>query len=398
MPARAKARPSPGTFHGRTSGLSFSCSSGMPLSSEPTGPRSLRARPRLDKGEWSTEGLLSDRPMRATERIGEISGSHAAASLPYGRPHCITRPGSADSPGRRPCGDSGAGPRLRSSATAGQGGCEPGRRRPPSPGLEARWSTSGRDHEPRHVRRDARRGALLAARGARGHDRRAAARKPRVIYLDHNATTPIDPAVVEAMLPYLREHFGNPSSGHAARTPAPARPSSAPAPRWRPSSARRPAEIVFTSGGSEANTMADAGRGTRRGPGHHVVTSAVEHPAVLEPCRVLEDEGYVVTRVDGRRAGPGGPRGRDGRRARRHRAGHGDARQQRGRHAPTGRATSPRPSNVRVHTDAAQAVGKIPVGRRRPRRGPAHRRRSQALRTEGRGRALRARGRRPAAP
>jgi len=115
------------------------------------------------------------------------------------------------------------------------------------------------------------------------------------IYLDYNATTPIDAAVAEAMLPYLHEHFGNPSSAHAfgveARTAVE---------RARRQVARlieaRPEEIVLTSGGSESNNMVIQGVARQlRAKGRHIVTSAVEHPAVLEPCDALAREGFRIT-------------------------------------------------------------------------------------------------------
>jgi len=117
----------------------------------------------------------------------------------------------------------------------------------------------------------------------------------RPIYLDHNATTPPAPSVVEAMLPFLTRHFGNPSSAHAYGAAA----------RDAVERARqevagllgaRAEEVVFTSGGSEANTTAILGVARRHGGARrHLVTSAVEHPAVLEPCRALAREGYRLT-------------------------------------------------------------------------------------------------------
>jgi cysteine desulfurase len=124
------------------------------------------------------------------------------------------------------------------------------------------------------------------------------------IYLDYNATTPIDTGVLEAILPYLEEHFGNPSSAHAHGRTA----------RDAVETARgevaallgaRPEEIVFTSGGSEANNHALKGavfartRGIfgRWARGAHIVTSVIEHPATLEPCAFLERLGCRVTRV-----------------------------------------------------------------------------------------------------
>ena len=113
------------------------------------------------------------------------------------------------------------------------------------------------------------------------------------IYLDHNATTPLRPEVLDAMLPYLGDTFGNPSSIHTYGQEA----------RRAVDKARqqvakligaRPAEIVFTSGGTEADNLALRGRvsGAQR-PHAHVVTSAVEHPAVLNTCRDLERRGRV---------------------------------------------------------------------------------------------------------
>lgn len=115
------------------------------------------------------------------------------------------------------------------------------------------------------------------------------------IYLDYNATTPLDPAVVAAMQPYLDTHFGNPSSGHiyGVRT------------RRAVETARqqvaavlgaRVDEIIFTSGGSEANNLAIRGAAAaRRARGNHIITSRIEHPAVSEVCRFLEQRGYRVT-------------------------------------------------------------------------------------------------------
>ena len=129
------------------------------------------------------------------------------------------------------------------------------------------------------------------------------------IYLDYNATTPLDPAVIESMLPYLREHYGNPSSTHSLGKKA----------HEAVEQARRqvadllnaqPDEIVFTGGGSEASNLALKGvafaklRGFfgRWSGGAHVVISAVEHPATTQPCEFLKRLGCRVTvvPVDGR--------------------------------------------------------------------------------------------------
>ena len=121
------------------------------------------------------------------------------------------------------------------------------------------------------------------------------------IYLDYNATTPIDPAVVDAMEPYLRERFGNPSSAHAH-----GRAAREALDRSRAQVAAllgaAPDEIVFTGGGSEASNLALKGvffAALAKAPAQdlHVITSAVEHPATLEPCAFLERIGGRVTVV-----------------------------------------------------------------------------------------------------
>jgi cysteine desulfurase len=120
------------------------------------------------------------------------------------------------------------------------------------------------------------------------------------IYLDYNATTPLLPEVVDAMLPYLREHFGNPSSGHAY-----GRRAREGVDRAREQVARllgsSPEEIFFTSGGTEANNLAIRGVLGAPGPRDGIVTSIIEHPATREPCVALESEGWKVFRapVDG---------------------------------------------------------------------------------------------------
>lgn len=117
------------------------------------------------------------------------------------------------------------------------------------------------------------------------------------IYLDYNATTPLDPAVVEAMRPYLESQFGNPSSSHAYGVRA----------RQAVEAARQqvarmlgasPDEIIFTSGGSESNNLAIRGAAhALRAKGNHIVTSAIEHPAVSEVCRYLESHGFRISVV-----------------------------------------------------------------------------------------------------
>lgn len=117
------------------------------------------------------------------------------------------------------------------------------------------------------------------------------------IYLDYNATTPIDPRVGEAMLPFIDSHFGNPSSSHIYGITT----------RKAVDQARRQVadllgcridELIFTSGGSESNNYAIKGAAYAcRHKGNHIITSAVEHPAVTEVCRYLETKGFTVTYV-----------------------------------------------------------------------------------------------------
>ncbi|HQR68789.1 MAG TPA: aminotransferase class V-fold PLP-dependent enzyme, partial [Thermoanaerobaculia bacterium] len=118
------------------------------------------------------------------------------------------------------------------------------------------------------------------------------------IYLDYHATTPLDPRVLEAMLPYLTEHFGNAASRtHAFGLRAEAAVTVAREDLAAALSAE-PGEIVFTSGATESNNLAILGAARAARPrGDHVVTSLLEHRAVLDPCRQLETEGFRVTYV-----------------------------------------------------------------------------------------------------
>lgn len=118
------------------------------------------------------------------------------------------------------------------------------------------------------------------------------------VYLDHHATTPVDPAVVAAMLPYFTEKYGNPSG----RSHAFGQEAHRAVERAREQVAAligaAPDEIVFTSGATESDNLAV--RGAARSPaakGRHIVTTTLEHAAVLEPCRSLERDGFEVTRV-----------------------------------------------------------------------------------------------------
>jgi len=115
------------------------------------------------------------------------------------------------------------------------------------------------------------------------------------IYLDYNATTPHDPEVIEAMRPFFEHEFGNPSSSHWYGIQPKRAVEKA---RRRVASLLncRPEEIVFTSGGTESNNHAIKGIAfALRGKGKHIITSQVEHPATLEVCRFLEEQGLKVT-------------------------------------------------------------------------------------------------------
>ncbi|MGE5552007.1 MAG: cysteine desulfurase NifS [Bacteroidota bacterium] len=118
----------------------------------------------------------------------------------------------------------------------------------------------------------------------------------RRVYLDHAATTPVDPRVFEAMRPYYTEKFGNPSSIHWYGREARAAIDQARLDVARLLGASDPAEIIFTSGGSEADNMAIKGAAhALRGKGKHLITSGVEHHAVYDAMGYLKKEGYDVT-------------------------------------------------------------------------------------------------------
>jgi len=183
-----------------------------------------------------------------------------------------------------------------------------------------------------------------------------------LIYLDNNATTPVDPRVVEAMLPALRKGWGNPSSGHRRGRMAKEMVEAARA-EVAACLGVLPDEVVFTSGGSESDNWALAGVVEARGGGH-VVTSAVEHPAVLATARALERAGRIrLTVVGVDRTGRADPDEVA-------RALAPDtilvslmlANNEVGTLQPVAEvAEACRRRGVLVHTDAAQAVGKVPV-------------------------------------
>lgn len=117
------------------------------------------------------------------------------------------------------------------------------------------------------------------------------------VYLDYNATTPVDPRVVEAAMPFLTTEFGNPSSSHRYGD-APRRAVDGARDRLAELLDCRPGEIVFTASGSESDALAIRGAALGRGGRGHIVTSAIEHPAVLAACEALERlHEYRITRL-----------------------------------------------------------------------------------------------------
>jgi len=114
------------------------------------------------------------------------------------------------------------------------------------------------------------------------------------IYLDYNASTPVAPQVLDEMLPYLKDKFGNPSSSHGFGVACRAGIEQA---RERTALllGGDASEIIFTSGATESNNMVVKGVAAASPKGSHIITTKIEHPAVLEPCRYLEKQGCMVT-------------------------------------------------------------------------------------------------------
>ena len=184
------------------------------------------------------------------------------------------------------------------------------------------------------------------------------------IYLDYNATAPVDPVVVEAMLPYLSTHFGNPSSSHSYGYVAHHAVDSA-----RAQVARllgcTPTEITFTGGGSESDNLAIRGIALAyQQRGNHIITQVTEHPGVLNTCRALEQlHGFRVTYLPVDRSGRVNTESVE--------AAIDDktvlitimhANNETGTLQPIAEiARVARKHGVLLHTDAAQSVGKIPV-------------------------------------
>jgi len=183
------------------------------------------------------------------------------------------------------------------------------------------------------------------------------------IYLDYNATTPIDPLVLEEMSPYLKEHFGNPSSNHPYGKRA---HEGVELGRERLAKLLgcAPAEVVFTGGGTEANNHALIGAAfANRERGKHLIATQVEHPAVLEPLRWLERHGFTVTLLPVDRTGrvdPDAVRTAATRETILISVMH--ANNEVGTIQPLAEIGAiARQHGILFHTDAAQSVGKIPT-------------------------------------
>ncbi len=192
-------------------------------------------------------------------------------------------------------------------------------------------------------------------------------KKDAPIYLDYNATTPHAPEVIRAMRPFLETHFGNPSSSHWYGA----------VPKKAVEHARgqvatllgcRAGEIIFTGGGTEANNLAIKGIAlARQDRGRHIITSGIEHPAVIEVCRYLETFGFETTFVPVDADGLVHP-------AELEKAIRPDtilisimhANNEVGTIQPIAEISRLAGANgIVVHTDAAQSIGKIPVDVRR---------------------------------
>jgi cysteine desulfurase len=183
------------------------------------------------------------------------------------------------------------------------------------------------------------------------------------IYLDYNATTPIDPEVAEAMRPYILERFGNPSSSHWYGTQ-----SKNAVEKARNQVANllscNPDEVVFTGGGSESNNYAIKGVAfANQEKGKHLITSSIEHPAVIEVCKYLQQKDFQVTYLPVDQFGQVDPRSVE-------KVINSStilisimhANNEVGTIQPIAEiAEIARSHSVAFHTDAAQSVGKIPT-------------------------------------
>ncbi len=183
------------------------------------------------------------------------------------------------------------------------------------------------------------------------------------IYLDYNGTTPHAPEVIEAMRPFLEESFGNPSSAHWYGI----------APKKAVEKARRqvagllnchPKEVIFSSGGTESNNHAIQGIAhAMQSRGNHIITSVIEHPAVLEVCRFLEKFGYTTTCLPVDKDGLIHPTDlKNAIRPETILISIMHANNEVGTIQPVDEMASiARENNIVMHTDAAQSIGKIPT-------------------------------------
>ncbi|MCG6891627.1 MAG: cysteine desulfurase [Gammaproteobacteria bacterium] len=183
------------------------------------------------------------------------------------------------------------------------------------------------------------------------------------IYLDYNATTPVDPQVADAIEPYLRQHFGNPSSNHIY-----GRNAHQAVERARQQVANlisaRADEIIFTGCATEANNLAIRGAARALGDkGRHLITSAVEHPAVEQPFRRLAEDGWEVSVIPVDKYGQVNPTQlADAVRDDTVLVSIMHANNEVGSIQPVAEiAAITRPLGILLHTDAAQSAGKIPV-------------------------------------
>ncbi len=183
------------------------------------------------------------------------------------------------------------------------------------------------------------------------------------IYLDYNATTPVDPLVADAIEPYLHQHFGNPSSTHVY-----GRNAHQAVERAREQVAKligaQASEIVFTGCATEANNLAIRGVARAlRDKGRHLITSAVEHPAVTQPFQRLSEDGWEVTIIPVDGYGQVDPaRLADALRDDTVLVSIMHANNEVGTIQPVEEiAAITRPRGILLHTDAAQSAGKIPV-------------------------------------
>ena len=202
-----------------------------------------------------------------------------------------------------------------------------------------------------------------AARGRRRPMPRPRPDGAAVIFLDHAATTPVRREALEAMWPYLSGAFGNPSSSHglgdeAARALAAARAEVAAV------AGCRPGDVVFTSGGTEADNLAVKGLALANPRGRHVVVSPIEHEAVLESAAYLARvHGFEVTEVEVDAGGlvhPEALAGSSGPTRRSCRCSSRTTRSARCSPSPSS-PRSPTPSGALMHTDAVQAAGWLPL-------------------------------------